>query len=383
VEALILVDLQHDFLPGGALPVPHGDQVLEVARRLSMRFSCVVATQDWHPSDHLSFADAHPGRRVGEVITLAGLPQVLWPRHCVQDSRGAELALLPDTRVARVFTKGAERQIDSYSGFFDNGYARATGVGDFLRLQGVDDVYILGLATDYCVQATALDARKLGFNTFVVVDGCRGVELQPGDIDRALAAMREAGVRLVTSAEILRRSGSAVDADQVLAHSRFLRLVRRGRWEFVQRRSAAGVVFVAAVTPERKLLFVEQFRIPVGARVIELPAGLVDDQPGATAESAAEAARRELWEETGYEAGSLIEVLSGPSSAGLTDEMVTMFLARDLRKTGPGGGVEQEDIRVHEVPLDGAFAWLESQRRDGRLVDLRAYAGVQCALHHR
>lgn len=197
MKALILVDLQNDFLPGGALAVPEGDQVIPVANEHSARFELVVATQDWHPADHLSFAAHHPGRRVGEIIDLDGLPQVLWPVHCVAGTPGADFAPgLDRSKFAHVFQKGTDRRIDSYSGFFDNGKRSATGLGDFLREKNVTDVHILGLATDYCVKFTALDSVALGFSTHLILEGCRGVELSPGDAARAVEQMRRAGVEL-------------------------------------------------------------------------------------------------------------------------------------------------------------------------------------------
>jgi nicotinamidase/pyrazinamidase len=199
-RALVLVDLQNDFMPGGALPVPAGDEVVPIANALARGgFDLVVATQDWHPPDHASFAANHPGRRPGEIVELDGTPQVLWPVHCVQDTRGAEFVAGLDTRpIERVFFKGAERDVDSYSTFFDNLRRRSTGLDDYLRERGVGAVYLAGVATDYCVRASALDARRLGFPTFVVLDACRGIDLMPGDIDRAVRAMTEAGVRIVT-----------------------------------------------------------------------------------------------------------------------------------------------------------------------------------------
>lgn len=202
MKALVLVDIQTDFLPGGALAVPHGDEVVPVANRMQAAFPLVVATQDWHPADHGSFASQHPGRKPGDLGELAGLPQVFWPDHGVQGTAGAALAPGLDTsRVAKVFPKGTDRTIDSYSGFFDNGHRKATGLGDYLSAQGVTEVFLLGLATDYCVQATALDARQLGFATTLVLDGCRGVELTPGDSARAVEAMLAAGVHAVMSTE--------------------------------------------------------------------------------------------------------------------------------------------------------------------------------------
>jgi nicotinamidase/pyrazinamidase len=203
MNALILVDIQNDFLPGGALAVPEGDQVIPVANRVQAAFPLVVATQDWHPAAHGSFAANHPGRSPGEVIQLGGLTQILWPVHCVQDTPGAAFASGLDTgHVARVFPKGTDPSIDSYSGFFDNGHRQATGLGDYLREHGVTAVHVLGLATDYCVKFTALDARTLGFETTLILDGCRGVNLHPGDVDRALAELRAAGVRLIGSTDL-------------------------------------------------------------------------------------------------------------------------------------------------------------------------------------
>jgi nicotinamidase/pyrazinamidase len=202
-KALILVDLQNDFLPGGALPVAKGDEVIPVANRAQHAFDLIVATQDWHPANHGSFAAGHPGKKPGEVIELAGLSQVLWPTHCVQCTAGAAFAPgLNTNRFTRIFPKGTDPEVDSYSGFFDNGHRKATGLGDFLRERGVTDVYVMGLATDYCVKATALDARQLGFATHLIVDGCRGVELQPGDVERAVAEMRAAGVKVLHASDL-------------------------------------------------------------------------------------------------------------------------------------------------------------------------------------
>jgi nicotinamidase/pyrazinamidase len=199
VRALVVVDVQNDFLPGGALAVPDGDAVVPVANRVMTRFDLVLATQDWHPADHGSFASQHPGRAPGDHVDLAGTDQVLWPDHCVQGSHGAEFAPgLDASRFARVFRKGTDPELDSYSGFFDNGQRKATGLGDYLADRDVDELFIVGLATDYCVRATALDARTLGYTTHVILDGCRAVELTPGDGERACAELRAAGCRLIT-----------------------------------------------------------------------------------------------------------------------------------------------------------------------------------------
>jgi nicotinamidase/pyrazinamidase len=203
-RALILVDIQNDFIPGGALAVPEGDRVVPIANRVQGAFDLVVATQDWHPANHGSFASQHPGKKPGDVIDLNGIAQVLWPDHCVQGSKGAEFHPRLDTsRFAKIFQKGVDPEIDSYSGFFDNGHRRGTGLAEYLRSRGVTDVYIAGLATDYCVKFTSLDARTLGLNVFVLEDGCRGVNLQPGDSATALDQMRAAGVNVVTSDDLV------------------------------------------------------------------------------------------------------------------------------------------------------------------------------------
>ncbi len=198
-RALVLVDLQNDFCPGGALAVREGDQAVAAANRLQPAFDLVVATQDWHPPGHLSFAANHPGRKPGEVIDLNGLEQVLWPVHCVQDTPGADFhPALDRSAIVQVFQKGVDREIDSYSGFHDNGHRRSTGLAEFLREKGVDALYIAGLATDYCVKYTALDSLKLGFETNVVQDACRAVNLKESDEARALAEMKKAGAHLIT-----------------------------------------------------------------------------------------------------------------------------------------------------------------------------------------
>jgi len=203
MRALILVDLQNDFMPGGALPVREGDLVVPLANQLMVRFPLVVATQDWHPANHGSFAVNRPGAKPGDVVDLHGLPQVLWPVHCVQDTPGAAFHRDLDVkRIVQVFRKGTDPLVDSYSGFFDNGRRKATGLGEFLKGRGVDEVYVLGLATDYCVKFTALDACSLGFRTHLVEDACRGVDLKPGDVERAVAEMRKAGVAVVRSTEV-------------------------------------------------------------------------------------------------------------------------------------------------------------------------------------
>jgi nicotinamidase/pyrazinamidase len=210
MNALVLVDLQYDFMPGGALAVRRGDETVVVANRVMPAFDDVVATQDWHPADHGSFAVNHPGTAPYQTIDLFGLPQVLWPAHCVQGTHGAELhAALDRSRISHVVRKGTDPTVDSYSGFFDNGKRKATGLATWLRGRGIDKLTILGLATDYCVKFTALDARALGFHVELVADGCRAVELEPGDGERAISEMRAAGVQVVDSAAIVAAASAA------------------------------------------------------------------------------------------------------------------------------------------------------------------------------
>jgi nicotinamidase/pyrazinamidase len=199
-KALLWIDVQNDFLPGGALAVPRGDEVIEVANRLarSGEHALVVATLDSHPPDHGSFASQHAGKRPYDQSELAGLPQTMWPDHCVEGTRGAALADGLDlSRLGPRVRKGTDRAIDSYSGFFDNARRKATGLDAVLREAGVDALDVVGLATDYCVKATVLDAIELGYRVRVFVEGVRAVDLAPGDGERALEAMRAAGAELV------------------------------------------------------------------------------------------------------------------------------------------------------------------------------------------
>ncbi len=203
MRALILVDLQNDFVAGGSLAVPDGNAVIEVANRLMPHFDFIVATQDWHPAAHESFATSHPGHEVGEVVDLHGLPQVLWPTHCVQDTHGADFVSTLNTEAFdHVVRKGTDPTIDSYSGFFDNGHRKKTEMTALLREAGVDEVWVMGLATDYCVKFTALDAVQEGFRTSLIVDGCRAVNLSPTDGASAIQELRDAGVKIMESNDV-------------------------------------------------------------------------------------------------------------------------------------------------------------------------------------
>jgi nicotinamidase/pyrazinamidase len=198
MKALIVVDVQNDFCPGGSLPVQEGDQVVPFINGVRDEFPLVVFTQDWHPHDHKSFASNNPGTRPGDVIELDSLAQILWPDHCVQGSPGAEfhpgLIVRPEDPV---FRKGEVPALDSYSGFRDNDKRNETGLRRFLQDRGVDTVYVAGLATDVCVKFTVLDALEFGFKTYVYKSGCRAVTLRPRDEDDACREMERAGAVLL------------------------------------------------------------------------------------------------------------------------------------------------------------------------------------------
>jgi nicotinamidase/pyrazinamidase len=195
--ALIVVDIQNDFLPGGALAVRNGHKIIPSVNKLIKEYDLVVATQDWHPEGHGSFAKTHK-KQIGEKINLEGLDQILWPDHCVQGTRGADLAKqLHAHKIHKVFRKGENRRIDSYSGFFDNGHKKDTGLAAYLREKGVTEVHIVGLATDYCVKFTALDAVSLGFKTIVLLLACKGVNLKKNDVRKAIEEMRGKGISVI------------------------------------------------------------------------------------------------------------------------------------------------------------------------------------------
>lgn len=181
-EALLIVDVQNDFLPGGALGVIGGDRIVPFINKLQKRYACVVASKDWHPPGHCSFIDSHP--KTG-----------IWPPHCVQGTMGAEFAPSLETeRLAAIFYKGVDLDIEGYSAFFDNEHRRSTGLAEWLRQHNVDTIAIVGLATDYCVKCSALDARREGFEVEVYREGCAGIDCRAGDSARAIDEMRRAGV---------------------------------------------------------------------------------------------------------------------------------------------------------------------------------------------
>ena len=201
MKALLIIDVQNDFLPGGSLAVPTADAIVPLINQLqkSDDYHRIVASQDWHPADHGSFAQNHPGKAPGDQIDLHGLPQILWPTHCVQNTPGADFSpALDRNRWHHVTQKGTDPTIDSYSAFFDNGHRKATDLADYLRDQNVTHLDLVGVATDYCVKFTALDAHQLGFQTTVLTPACRAVNLTPTDETTALADLKTQGITIST-----------------------------------------------------------------------------------------------------------------------------------------------------------------------------------------
>jgi nicotinamidase/pyrazinamidase len=196
-QALIVIDVQNDFCPGGALAVTRGDEVVPVINALEHDFEHVVLTQDWHPQHHSSFASSHPGKDPFQTIRMPYGEQTLWPDHCIQGSGGATFhPHLSRTKCELILRKGFRSAIDSYSAFFENDHTTPTGLAGYLGERGINDITLVGLATDFCVAYSALDAAKLGFATTVRLDACRGIDLD-GSLETMLGKMREAGVRLV------------------------------------------------------------------------------------------------------------------------------------------------------------------------------------------
>lgn len=207
-SALLLVDLQNDFCPGGLFAVPAGDSIIPIANTLQTFVPLVIATQDWHPQDHLSFAENHPGKAIGDTVMLDGIPQTLWPVHCVQGTQGAEFH--PDlnrARIQHVVHKGTDKTVDSYSAFFDNAHKRTTGLHDYLQSKNITNLYILGLTTEYCVKYSVLDALQLGYQITVIEDACKGIGLRANDIADAVADMKAAGATFLTHSQFIKSLG--------------------------------------------------------------------------------------------------------------------------------------------------------------------------------
>ncbi|MDB5192339.1 MAG: bifunctional pyrazinamidase/nicotinamidase [Segetibacter sp.] len=202
MRALLLIDIQNDFLPGGRLAVEKGDEIIPIVNDLQQHFNLVVATQDWHPANHKSFASNHPGKNPFEIIDLNGLEQVLWPDHCIQSSEGALFSnQLNMDKVEAIFRKGTNSEIDSYSGFYDNGYLKSTGLADYLRGKQITEVYVVGLAGDYCVYYTAKDAIKEGFQTFLIEDATRSIDNQ--GFEKAKLDIVSKGGKILQSTDLI------------------------------------------------------------------------------------------------------------------------------------------------------------------------------------
>ena len=201
-DVLLVIDMQYDFMPGGALAVAEGDAIVPLVNRLAARFAHVALTQDWHPAGHSSFASSHPGAKPFETTTMPYGAQILWPDHCVQASSGARLHEgLNIPHAILIVRKGVNRGVDSYSAFTEADRVTTTGLAALLKARGVERVFLCGLATDFCVAWSALDARASGFDTFVIEDACRAIDAD-GSLAKAWAAMEAAGVRRVTAAEV-------------------------------------------------------------------------------------------------------------------------------------------------------------------------------------
>lgn len=203
MKALILIDLQYDFLPNGSLAVDRSDEILPIINNIQLKFDHIIATRDWHPANHKSFASNHNGKKPGDIIELQGLQQVLWPDHCVQGSPGAEItANINQAKIDYIIYKGTNTEIDSYSAFFDNGRLKQTELDSYLKRNGISTIYVAGLTTDYCVYFTVLDGLSLGYNVFVIEDACRAVNLNPGDSEKALKDMKKKGAKIIQSSEL-------------------------------------------------------------------------------------------------------------------------------------------------------------------------------------
>ena len=201
---MIVTDVQRDFMPGGSLGVSGANFIIATINQLIPKFDHVVAVRDWHPPGHVSFASTH-GKRTGETIKSGSVEQILWPDHCLQDTRGAQLADgLQTEKIEAVFNKGTDPLIDSYSAFFDSNHHRSTGLANFLEEHKLKEIYFVGVATDYCILYSVLDALKLGYHVTVILDACRAINRRLGDENRAIDAMKDKGAKIMTAEEFLR-----------------------------------------------------------------------------------------------------------------------------------------------------------------------------------
>jgi nicotinamidase/pyrazinamidase len=202
-SVLLVLDVQNDFCQGGSLAVKEGDRVVPVINSIMGEFYKVIATQDWHPSDHISFASNHPDKKPYDTISLGDVEQILWPDHCVRGSSGADFHPYLDARqFDLILRKGTTQGLDSYSGFFENDKKTSTGLEFYLKGMKIEKAFLCGLTTDYCVFYSAMDAVKLGFSTYLVEDASRGVDVPEGNLKRALDEMKRVGVKIITSSEL-------------------------------------------------------------------------------------------------------------------------------------------------------------------------------------
>ena len=196
MNALILIDIQNDFLPGGSLEVPNGDEIIDNVNSIMDNYNIVVATKDWHPKNHISFASNHKNKKVGQKIKINNLDQMLWPDHCIKDSKGSEFPEKLDShKIHKIFYKGVDSNIDSYSGFYDNGKIRSTGLSNFLKKSNINQVDIVGLATDYCVKYSSIDAYNEGFRTKVLCCCVRGISVET--TETAFKEMKDMGISII------------------------------------------------------------------------------------------------------------------------------------------------------------------------------------------
>ena len=201
--ALIIVDIQNDFLFGGALAVKNGDDIIPIVNNLQQSFNHIIATQDWHSVNHKSFANEHKNKKIGDFINLNGVEQILWPNHCIENTFGSQFSKILDIeKVDRVIKKGNNPEIDSYSGFFENDKKTKTELDNYLKKKNIDTIYICGLATDYCVKHTALDAVELGYKTYLIEDAIKGVNISEQDSENAISEMKNKGVIITKSIDI-------------------------------------------------------------------------------------------------------------------------------------------------------------------------------------